>query len=116
MKRAKAATNLDIERGLKTRFISLLMLILASSLGFWFFDFQSWALAAWVIVSLVGGYIIFESDLFVSKAIVVFAAIVMQFLVLDSSQNLLVWGSSTNLMLLTFVALDIILIYALSRL
>lgn len=116
VKRAKAANRLDIERGLKTRILSLLMLILASSLSFWFFGFEPWALALWVIVALAGGYVVFEYDLFISKVLVVLSAFVMQFLVLEGAKELLVLGSSTNLMLLTFTGLDIILIYALSRL
>ena len=115
-KRAKSVAHLDIERGLKTRILSLLMLILASSLGFWFFGFEPWALALWVIVSLAGGYIIFEYDLFVSKALVVLSAFAMQFLVLEGAKELLVWGSPTNLMMVTFAVLDAVLIYALSRL
>ena len=115
-KRAKSAAHLDLERGLKTRILSLLMLILASSLGFWFFGFEPWALALWVVVSLVGGYVIFEYDLFVSKALVVLSAFAMQFLVLEGAQNLLVWGSPTNLMMVTFAVLDAVLIYALSKL
>ncbi|VVB74005.1 Uncharacterised protein [uncultured archaeon] len=114
--RAKPAAHLEIERGLKTRILSLLMLILASSLGFWFFGFEPWALAMWVIVALAGGYVIFEYDLFVSKAMVVLAAFAMQYLVLEGAQNLLVLGSPTNLMMLTFAVLDLVLIYALSRL
>ena len=115
-KRAGSTAHLDLERGLKTRILSLLMLILASSLGFWFFGFQPWALALWVIISLAGGYIIFEYDLFVSKALVVLSTFAMQFLVLEGTQNLLVWGSPTNLMMVTFAVLDAVLIYALSRL
>jgi len=104
-----------IERGLKTRILSSLMLILASSLGFWFFGFAPWALAAWVLSVVVGGYIIFEFDLTVSKSIVVLAALVMQFFVLEGAVDLLVIGSSTNLMLMTFGLLDLILIYALLK-
>jgi len=115
-KRAKSAAHLNIERGLKTRILSLLMLILASSLGFWFFGFQPWALALWVVVSLAGGYVIFEYDLFVSKALVVMSTFAMQFLVLEGAKELLVWGSQNNLMMLTFAVLDIILIYALTKL
>ena len=92
------------------------MLILASSLGFWFFDFQPWALALWVVVALAGGYIVFEYDLFVSKVLVALSTFAMQFLVLEGAKELLVWGSQNNLMMLTFAVLDIILIYALTKL
>jgi len=105
-----------MERGLKTRVISLLMLIIASSIGFWFFGFAPWALVGWILIVMLGGYIVFESDLSVSKALVVLSAIVMQFLVLNGSKNLLVLGSPTNLLMDAFVILDIILLYALSKL
>jgi hypothetical protein len=65
---------------------------------------------------LAGGYIIFEYDLFVSKALVVLSAFAMQFLVLEGAKNLLAWGSPTNLMMVTFAVLDAVLIYALSKL
>ena len=92
------------------------MLVLTSSLGFWFFGFQPLALVAWIIIIFVGGYAIFELDLFVSKAIVVLCAFVMQFIVLYGATDILVLGSSTNIMEIAFVILDVVLIYALSRL
>ncbi len=105
-----------IERGLKTRIISLLMLVLASSLGLWFAEFQTWAILLWLLVSFAGGYIIFEFSLFVSKALVVLSALIMEFLVLEGTPHLFVPGSPANLMLGAFVLLDALLVYALSKL
>lgn len=105
-----------IERGLKTRILSLLMLVLASSLGLWFTNFQPLSVLAWLLTAFIGGYIIFESRLFVSKALVVLSALVMEFFVLSGVPNLLTWGSPANLMLVAFAFLDLVLIYALSKL
>ena len=105
-----------IERGLKTRIIALLMLILASSLGLWFASIQPFAIFLWLIIAFGGGYAIFEYDLFVSKALVVVSALVMEFLVLEGVPALLTFGSTGNLMLLAFGALDAVLIYALAKL
>ncbi|MEM3369662.1 MAG: hypothetical protein QXE90_02295 [Candidatus Micrarchaeia archaeon] len=105
-----------IEAGLKTKFISYLMLILASSIFLWFTMFSDFALIAWVLIAIIGGYIILNYDLFVSKALVVLSAIVMEYIVLSSFSNLLILGSPGNILLITFVVLDIVLIYALSKL
>ncbi|MCX8202662.1 MAG: hypothetical protein N3G74_02560 [Candidatus Micrarchaeota archaeon] len=104
-----------IEAGLKTKFISYLMLILASSIVLWFTMFSDIALIAWIAVAIIGGYIILNYDLFVSKVLVVLSAVAMEFVVLSSFTNLLVWGSPGNILLLAFIVLDIILIYALSK-
>lgn len=106
----------SIERGLKTRIIALLMLILASSLGLWFAEFQPGAILLWLIIALAGGYAVFEFELFISKVFVIASALVMEFLVLDGVPNLLVLGSAGNILLLTFGILDAILVYALMEL
>lgn len=105
-----------IEAGLKTKFISYLMLILASSIFLWFTTFSDISLILWVLIAVVGGYIILNYDLFVSKVIVVLSALAMQFVVLSGFTNLSIWGSPGNLLLITFAILDIVLIYALSKL
>ncbi len=105
-----------IEAGLKTKFISYLMLILASSIFLWFTMFSDIALIAWVLIAIIGGYVILNYDLFVSKAVVVLSAITMEYIVLSSLSNLLIWGSPGNILLITFIVLDIVLIYALSKL
>jgi len=105
-----------IERGLKTRILALLMLILASSLGLWFAEFQPMALLLWLLIVFAGGYAVFEFELFISKVLVVVSAFVMEFLALDGVKNLLVLGSPGDLMMIVFTILDIILIYALMKL
>jgi len=105
-----------IERGLKTRILALLMLILASSLGLWFAEFQPMAILLWLLIVFAGGYAVFEFELFISKVLVVVSALVMEFLALDGVKNLLVFGSSGNLMMFVFGILDIVLIYALMKL
>ncbi|MEM3408440.1 MAG: hypothetical protein QXF07_01930 [Candidatus Micrarchaeia archaeon] len=105
-----------IEAGLKTKFISYLMLILASSIFLWFTMFSDFALIAWVLIAIIGGYIILNYDLFVSKALVVLSAIVMEYIVLSKFSNLLILGSPGNILLIAFIVLDIVLIYALSKL
>jgi hypothetical protein len=106
----------EIQRGLKTRVIALLMIILASSLGLWFAEFQPLALLLWIIISLVGGYAVFEFELFVSKVFVVISALIMEFLVLDGVPSLFTLGSPGSLMMIAFGILDAILIYALMKL
>jgi hypothetical protein len=106
----------EIERSLKTRIVALLMLILASSLGLWFAMFQPIAIALWLLISLAGAYAVFTFDVFVSKAFVLTAALVMEFLILEGVPDVLVLASAGNIMLLTFGALDVILIYALMKL
>lgn len=106
----------EIERSLKTRIVALLMLILASSLGLWFAMFQPIAIALWLLISLAGAYAVFTFDVFISKAFVLMAALVMEFLILEGVPNVLVLASAGNIMLLTFGALDVILIYALMKL
>lgn len=105
-----------IERGLKIRIVALLMLILASSLGLWFAEFQVGAVLLWLLIAFAGGYAVFEFDLFVSKVFVVISAVVMEFLVLDGVPGLLEFGTVGNTMLLIFGALDAVLIYALAKL
>jgi len=105
----------SIEHALKTKFLSYLMLILASSIVLWFASFSELSLFLWVIVAIVGGYVILNYDIFVSKAIVVLSTVVMEFLVLINFSNLLVLGSPGNILLITFIILDVILIYALSK-
>lgn len=115
--RGKAAPKISaIERGLKTRIVALLMLILAASLGLWFAEFQIGALILWLLIAFAGGYAVFEFDLFISKVFVVVSAVVMEFLVLDGVPGLLDFGTVGNTMLLVFGALDAILIYALAKL
>ncbi|MEM3431293.1 MAG: hypothetical protein QXW80_00060 [Candidatus Micrarchaeia archaeon] len=121
MKKVKKETSTikrveKIEAGLKTKFISYLMLILASSIFLWFTMFSDVALIAWVLIAIIGGYIILNYDLFVSKALVFLSAIVMEYIVLSSFSNLLIWGSPGNILLITFIVLDMVLIYALSKL
>ena len=106
----------SIERGLKTRILALLMLILASSLGLWFAEFQPVALLLWLLIVFAGGYAVFEFELFISKVLVVVSALVMEFLALDGVLGLLVLGSPGNLMMLVFGILDVVLIYALMKL
>jgi hypothetical protein len=106
----------SIEHALKTKFLSYLMLILASSIVLWFTSFSEISLLLWVIIAIVGGYIILNYDVFVSKSIVVLSALVMEFLVLLNFSDLVIFGSSGNILLIAFMLLDIILIYALSKL
>ena len=105
-----------IERGLKTRILALLMLILASSLGLWFAEFQPMAILLWLLIIFAGGYAVFEFEMFISKVLVVVSAFVMEFLALDGVKNLLIFGSPGNLMMIVFGILDIVLIYALMKL
>ena len=105
-----------IERGLKTRILALLMLILASSLGLWFAEFQPMAILLWLLIVFAGGYAVFEFELFISKVLVVVSALVMEFLALDGVRNLLVLGAPGNLMMIVFAILDVVLIYALMKL
>lgn len=116
VERKTSARVSAIEQGLKTRIVALLMLILASSLGLWFADFQAGALILWLLIAFAGGYAVFEFDLFVSKVFVVVAAIVMEFLVLDGVPDLVLLGSAGNMMLLAFGVLDAVLIYTLAKL
>jgi hypothetical protein len=106
----------SIEHALKTKFLSYLMLILASSIVLWFTSFSEISLLLWIIIAIVGGYIILNYDVFVSKSIVVLSALVMEFLVLINFSDLAVLGSPGNILLIAFILLDIILIYALSKL
>jgi hypothetical protein len=105
-----------IERGIKTRIVALIMLILAASLGLLFAQFQLAAVILWLLIVFAGGYAVFEFDLFVSKVFVVISALVVEFLVLDGVPGLLEFGTIGNVLLLIFGALDAILIYALSKL
>jgi hypothetical protein len=106
----------SIEHALKTKFLSYLMLILASSIVLWFTSFSGISLLLWIIIAIVGGYIILNYDVFVSKSIVVLSALVMEFLVLINFSDLAILGSPGNILLIAFILLDIILIYALSKL
>jgi len=106
----------SIEHALKTKFLSYLMLILASSIVLWFTSFSEISLLLWIIIAIVGGYIILNYDVFVSKSIVVLSALVMEFLVLTNFSDLVILGSPGNILLIAFIMLDIILIYALSKL
>jgi len=106
----------SIEHALKTKFLSYLMLILASSIVLWFTSFSEISLLLWIIIAIVGGYIILNYDVFVSKSIVVLSAIAMEFLVLINFSDLAILGSPGNILLIAFIMLDIILIYALSKL
>ena len=106
----------SIEHALKTKFLSYLMLILASSIVLWFTSFSEISLLLWIIIAIVGGYIILNYDVFVSKSIVVLSALVMEFLVLINFSDLAILGSPGNILLIAFIMLDIILIYALSKL
>jgi hypothetical protein len=92
------------------------MLILASSIVLWFTSFSGISLLLWIIIAIVGGYIILNYDVFVSKSIVVLSALVMEFLVLINFSDLAILGSPGNILLIAFILLDIILIYALSKL
>ena len=105
-----------IERGLKTRILALLMLILASSLGLWFAEFQAIAVLLWLLIVFAGAYAVFEFELFISKVLVIVSAFVMEFLALDGVRNILVLGAPGNLMMIVFMILDAILIYALMKL
>ena len=105
-----------LERGLKTRIVALLMLILASSLGLWFAEFRLEAVLLWLLIAFAGGYAVFEFELFISKVFVVVSALVMEFLVLDGIPDLLVFGTAGNLLMMTFGLLDAVLIYALMKL
>ncbi|MEM2974280.1 MAG: hypothetical protein QW112_01480 [Candidatus Micrarchaeia archaeon] len=105
-----------VERGLKTRILALLMLILASSLGLWFAEFQPMAILLWLLIVFAGGYAVFEFELFISKVLVIVSAFVMEFLALDGVRNLFVLGSPGNVMMIIFGILDVILIYALMKL
>lgn len=116
VRRERMSAVEEIQRGLKTRVIALLMIILASSLGLWFAEFQPLALLLWIIISLVGGYAVFEFELFVSKVFVVISALIMEFLVLDGVPSLFTLGSPGSLMMIAFGILDAILIYALMKL
>jgi hypothetical protein len=106
----------SIEHALKTKFLSYLMLILASSIVLWFTSFSEISLLLWIIIAIVGGYIILNYDVFVSKSIVVLSALVMEFLVLTNFSDLAIFGSPGNILLIAFIMLDTILIYALSKL
>jgi len=106
----------DVEKGMKVRIVALVMLILASSLGLWFAEFQWGALLLWLLIVFAGAYAVFEFGLFVSKVLIIVSAIIMELLVLEGVPNLLVFGTPGNLMLLTFGFLDAVLIYALSKL
>jgi hypothetical protein len=119
MAKIKKVSKNDIKKveiGLKTKFIAYLMLILASSIVLWFTMFSDISLILWIIVALLGGYIILNYDVFVAKALVVLSAIIMEFIVLTGFSNLLVFGSPGNLLLIVFGLLDVLLIYALSKL
>ena len=105
-----------VERGLKTRILALLMLILASSLGLWFAEFQAIAVLLWLLIVFAGAYAVFEFELFISKVLVIVSAFVMEFLALDGVRNLFVLGAPGNLMMIIFGILDVILIYALMKL
>jgi len=106
----------SIEHALKTKFLSYLMLILASSIVLWFTSFSETSLLLWIIIAIIGGYVILNYDVFVSKSIVVLSALVMEFLVLINFSDLAILGSPGNILLIAFIMLDIILIYALSKL
>jgi len=105
-----------VVKGLKIRILALILLVLASSLGLWFAEFQPAAFLLWLLIVLAGGYAVFEFELFVSKVFIIVSALIMEFLVLDAVPNLLVFGSPGNLMAVTFGFLDIVLIVALAKL
>ena len=111
VKRKEAA-----EKYLKTRIIAILMLILASTIGLWFAELHPLAVILWLIIILAGGYAIFEFEIFVSKVLIVASALVMEFLVLEGTPDLLVLGSTGNIMLIIFGILDAVLIYSLLKL
>lgn len=100
---------------LKTRVVALLMLILASTIGLWFAGFEYLAIILWLIVIIAGSYAVFEFEIFVSKVLIVVSALVMEFLVLEGSENLLTIGTIENSMLIVFGVLDAVLIYALIK-
>jgi hypothetical protein len=104
------------ERYLKTKIIAILMLILASTVSLFFSDFHYLAVVLWLIIILAGGYAIFEFEIFVSKVLIVASSLVMEFLVLEGSPDLLTLGSVGNVMLITFGVLDAVLIYSLLKL
>jgi len=112
----RTSSREEVERGLKTRVIALLMLILASSFGLWFAEFQPFAILLWIIVAFVGGYAVFEYELFLSKVFVVTSTLIMEFLVLDGVPNLFTIGSAGSIMMVTFGILDAVLLYALMKL
>jgi len=105
-----------IEHNLKTKFISFLMLILASSIVLWFTSFSDLALLSWILIAIFGGYVILTYGIFVSKAIVVMSAIAMEMMVLNEFSNVYILGSPGNVLAVSFLVLDAILIYALSKL
>ncbi|MCS7109512.1 MAG: hypothetical protein NZ903_01815 [Candidatus Micrarchaeota archaeon] len=115
-KTSKPSKQIEIiEAGLKTKFISYLMLILASSLILWFTMFSDVALIAWIAVAIIGGYVILNYELIVSKVVVILSAIAMELIVLSGFTDIFVFGSAGNVLLITFIILDIILLYALSK-
>ena len=105
-----------IEHNLKTKFISFLMLILASSIVLWFTSFSDIALLSWVLIAIFGGYVILTYGMFVSKAIVVLSAVAMEVMVLNGFSDIYILGSPGNVLAVSFLALDAILVYALSKL
>lgn len=113
----KESTQMErIEHNLKTKFISFLMLILASSIVLWFTSFSDLALISWVLVAVFGGYVILTYGMFVSKAIVVLSAVAMEVMVMNGFSDIYVLGSPGNVLAIAFVALDLVLVYALSKL
>ena len=105
-----------IEHNLKTKFISFLMLILASSIVLWFTSFSDVALLSWVLIAIFGGYVILTYGMFVSKAIVVLSAVAMEVMVLNGFSDIYVLGTPGNVLAVSFLVLDAILVYALSKL
>jgi hypothetical protein len=116
MPKWKVKKKEDTERYLKTKIIAILMLILASTIGLWFAELHYLAVVLWLIIILAGGYAIFEFEFFVSKVLIVVSALIMEFLVLEGAPDLLVLGSPTNIMLIVFGILDVVLIYSLIKL
>lgn len=108
----------EIEVGLKTRIVTLVMLILAASLGLFYAEFAPGALLLWLIVIFAGGYAVFEFELFVTKALLVASALVMQFLVVAPVPSLadLAPPYEGEILLTVFGILDALLIYALAKL
>lgn len=115
-KHARSVSASVIGHGIRTRILSLLMLILVSSIGFWFFGFVTWSVVAWIVIVIFGGYVIFEYDLSIAKAVIALSVIVMELFTLNGTSNLFVIGSVSSVMFVTFVVLDIILFFALSKL
>ncbi len=112
----KLPSHEEVQKGLKTRIVALLLLILASSFGLWFTEFQPLSIFLWIITVFVGSYAVFEFGLFVSKALTVISVFIMELLVLEGVPAALIFGSAANLMLIAFGILDVILLYALMRL